>query len=278
MKKANDEAIMKNPPDYFMESEDENIRLDVKTDPDALKRQALWCGVQSGMRILDAGCGPGVTTALLAEMVGPYGIVTGVDYSSERIAYARHHYGDRPGVAFDLHDLRESCRRLGTFDLIWARFVLEYHLSSARRIVANLIECLKPGGVLCLLDLDYNCLIHYDPPESMGRIVENVMAAMSQRYDFDPFVGRKLYSMLYDAGLKQISVDVSAHNVFYGVLKQKDHFNIMKKLEIAAKLEPQLLAGYPGGIERFHRDFEAFLLDPRRFSYTPLILCRGQKT
>ncbi len=277
MKQSEGKAGGKNPPDYFMESEDENLRLDVKTDPDALKRQALWCGVQSGMRILDAGCGPGVTTALLAEMAGPDGSVTGVDYSSERIAYARRHYGDQTGVAFDLHDLRESCRRLGGFDLIWVRFVLEYHRSSAGRIVANLIECLNPGGLLCLLDLDYNCLIHYDPPESMSRIVENVMAAMSQRYDFDPFVGRKLYAMLYDAGLEKIQVDVSAHNVFYGVLKKKDHFNIMKKLEIAAKLEPQLLDGYPGGMERFHQDFEAFLLDPRRFSYTPLILCRGQK-
>ena len=37
----------------------EAIRLEVKTDPQALQRQALWCGVKPGMRVLDAGCGAG---------------------------------------------------------------------------------------------------------------------------------------------------------------------------------------------------------------------------
>ena len=62
-----------------MESEDENIRLDVKTDPAAFRRQALWGGIQRGMKILDAGCGPGATTVLLSELAGPDGFVTGVD-------------------------------------------------------------------------------------------------------------------------------------------------------------------------------------------------------
>ncbi|MCK7502972.1 MAG: hypothetical protein MZV70_01950 [Desulfobacterales bacterium] len=31
---------------YLMESDDEALRLDVKTDPADLRRQALWCGVK----------------------------------------------------------------------------------------------------------------------------------------------------------------------------------------------------------------------------------------
>jgi SAM-dependent methyltransferase len=50
---------------YLMESEEEAVRLDLKTDPDAVRKQALWCGVKAGLRVLDAGCGPGKTTSIL---------------------------------------------------------------------------------------------------------------------------------------------------------------------------------------------------------------------
>jgi hypothetical protein len=34
---------------------------------------------------------------------------------------------------------------------------------------------------------------------------------------------------------------------------------------------------YPGGTEAFIHDFNKFLIDPRRFTYTPLIMCKGKK-
>ncbi len=64
---------------YLMENVEESIRLEVKTDPETFRQQALWGGVRPGMRVLDAGCGPGKTTALLHEMVQPGGEVLGVD-------------------------------------------------------------------------------------------------------------------------------------------------------------------------------------------------------
>ncbi|MFO7569828.1 MAG: class I SAM-dependent methyltransferase [Smithellaceae bacterium] len=261
--------------DYLMESEDENIRLDVKTDPEGVRRQALWCGVQPGMRILDAGCGPGRTSSILHAMVEPGGEVVGVDYSGRRIAYAEKHYGNQKGLEFHEHDIRNSSEKFGTFDLIWVRFVLEYHRDGAIGIVNQLIKCLKPGGTLCLLDLDYNCLIHYALPKVMSDILARIMAAVDEHYNFDTYVGRKLYSFLYDAGLADVEVELMAHNLFYGQIKDKDLFNLTKKIEMVAKLEPELVSTYPGGYHQFHADFERYLLDPRRFSYTPLLLCKG---
>src|SRR4030065_1769964 len=101
--------------EYLMESEEENIRLEVKTDPDALRKQALWCGVKPGLRILDGGCGPGITTALLYEMIQPGGSIVGVDLSETRIAYAKENYGGKNGIEFSLHDLRESMEKYGQF-------------------------------------------------------------------------------------------------------------------------------------------------------------------
>ena len=43
----------------------------------------------AGSRGLDAGCGVGLQTLLLAETVGPAGHVTGLDLSPEILVYAR---------------------------------------------------------------------------------------------------------------------------------------------------------------------------------------------
>src|SRR5262245_21367903 len=46
-------------------------------------------GIRRGMRVLDIGCGVGMVTQLLAELVGPHGEVIGVDYSAAQIQQAR---------------------------------------------------------------------------------------------------------------------------------------------------------------------------------------------
>jgi SAM-dependent methyltransferase len=264
-----------NSQDYLMESEDEAIRLDVKTDPAAVRRQALWCGVKPGMRILDAGCGPGKTTALLHEMLQPGGSITGVDFSENRIAYAKEHYGGKKGIEFYLQDLQQSMEGLGEFDLIWVRFVLEYYRKGALDIVKNLINHVKPGGRLCLLDLDYNCLNHYELPAPIAAMLPQIMKFVDEKYNFDTFAGRKLYSFLYDNGFEDIDVELMAHNLIYGKIKDKDKFNLMKKVEISAVKAEKMVKSYPGGYRQFYIDLEKYLVDHRRFTYTPLILCKG---
>ena len=263
---------------YFMESEEEAIRLDIKTDPDAVRDQARWCGLAPGMRVLDAGCGAGITTSILAGMVQPGGSVLGLDYSSERVEYAKTHYSHIRGVSFELHDLRNPLNEQGRFDLIWIRFVLEYHRVGATDIVRNLIEALKPGGCLCLLDLDFNCLIHYELPSATMEMLRRIMEAVDERFNFDTFIGRKLYSFLYDAGMQDISVGLRAHNLFYGEMNESSKFNLTKKIETAGWAVDDLIsASYRGGYRGLYDDFIKYINDPRRFSYTPLIMCRGFK-
>ena len=58
---------------YLMENSEEALRLELKTDPEAVHIQANWCGVQPGMHVLDAGCGPGKVTSILYEFTRPRG-------------------------------------------------------------------------------------------------------------------------------------------------------------------------------------------------------------
>ena len=120
---------------YLMDNLEEEIRLEIKTDPDAVRREAAWCGLKPGMRVLDAGCGPGKTSSILHEMIQPGGTLLSMDYVEKRITYATKHYGGKPGLDFQVHDLRNPLNDEGPFDLIWVRFVLEFNLLESSEIV-----------------------------------------------------------------------------------------------------------------------------------------------
>jgi len=261
---------------YLMENADEEARLALKTGPENLERQAIWCGIRPGMRVLDAGCGIGKTSRLLYGMVQPGGEVVGIDFSKKRVAYAREHYRAK-GLSFQVCDLTRPLplSRIGKFDVIWVRFVLEYFREESRAIVKNLREGLSPGGYLCLLDLDHNCLGHYDLPPEMEATLVKLMKA-TEKLNFDPYCGRKLYSYLYDLGFHDISVDLMAHHLIYGELGDVDAFNWAKKLQVTGNKAENVFADYPGGFKSFFSDFQTFFADPRRFTYTPLIMCKGR--
>ena len=262
---------------YLMENLEEAIRLEIKTDPEAVRKQALWCDLKPGLRVLDAGCGPGKITSILHEMIQPDGTILGIDYSEERIHYAKQHYGQKEGIDFQIHDLRNSLDAMGLFDFIWVRFVLEYNREESPDIVRNLTACLKPGGYLFLIDLDHNCLNHYELPAKMDDILFQLMNMLECEYNFDPYSGRKLYAYLYDLGYRDIQLNLLAHHLIYGKIRDEDLFNWIKKVEIASLKTKELFKSYPGGHDAFFADFTEFFLDPRRFTYTPLILCKGMK-
>ena len=262
---------------YLMENQEESIRLELKTDPAVVRKQAMWCGLKSRLRVLDVGCGPGKTSAILHEMIQPDGELLGLDFSEERIEYAKKHYGGKPGIHFQVYDFTTPLVGFGQFDLIWVRFCLEYHRVESFEVVRNLSACLKPGGSLCLMDLDHNCLNHYELPTKMERILFELMAILEEHYNIDPYAGRKLYSYLYDLGYEEIQMDLVAHHLIYGKVKNTDAYNWMKKVEVTSTIVREIFEHYPGGHTKFLDDYMRFFSDPRRFTYTPLILCKGMK-
>jgi SAM-dependent methyltransferase len=260
---------------YLMENDEEAFRLDLKTDNEVTTKQALWAGIKPGMRVADIGFGSGKTTSRLNELVQPGGSAVGIDISEQRVEFAKEHY-DCPEVEFLWRDARKSLDDLGTFDFVWVRFLLEYYLKESFDLVENIAKRVKPGGILCLIDLDYNCLTHYGLPMRLERTLL-ALGKLNQKVNFDPFVGRKLYSFLYDLGFKEINVDISGHHVIFGELKKTDAFNWVKKAEVIPKKIGFEFDEYPGGYVEFFEEFKKFFAQPRRFTYSPIISCRGRK-
>jgi ubiquinone/menaquinone biosynthesis C-methylase UbiE len=261
---------------YLMENQDEGKRLELKTDIEAVKRQAAWAGIGPGMRVLDVGCGTGITTGALAELVGPNGHVTGLDFSAERLATAREQFGAN-NVDFVCHDIHQPYHRAQPYDAIWTRFFLEYFKTEQQQIIIHSVASLKPGGIACLADLDNNSLGHSGISERLQQTLLDVMSRLEKDFNFDPYAGRHLYGHLYDLGFQDIICTVEAHHLIYGEIEEKDRYNWLRKVEVAAQKSGCLYTAYKGSFDAFHREVQEFLNNPHRFTYTPLIIARGIK-
>jgi SAM-dependent methyltransferase len=259
-----------------MESDAETHRLDMKTDTETVKQQALWAGIEPGMRVADLGFGSGKTTICLNELVQPGGQTVGVDISPDRIAYATARYA-HASIEYVCQNISEPLDSLGTFDFIWVRFVLEYHRQKSFQLVENISSILNPGGILCLIDLDYNCLSHFGLPDRLEKTLYQIMTLMQNDFDFDPYVGRKLYAYLYDLAFLDIRVNMAPHHLIYGSLNQTDAFNWTQKVAVAVKQSGFVFDDFPGGYDEFYDEFKQAFANPRRFTYTPVISCRGVK-
>lgn len=261
---------------YLMEDAEESLRLDLKTDVTVVRKQARWARMKPGMRVLDVGCGIGKTTLALHDLIRPGGSVVGIDSSDERIKYAETISTDKT-VQFLQRDFTQSLVDLGTFDFVWIRFVLEYYRAEAWSIVQNVASVLKPGGILCLIDLDYNCLTHFEMPERLEKTTQEIMTAAENKANFDPYVGRKLYSYLYKMDFTDIRAHVGVHHLIYGNLNPIDGYVWAKKMEVAGKRVSFDFRRYSSGYEGYVAEFTAFLNDPGRFTYTPVISVCGRK-
>jgi SAM-dependent methyltransferase len=261
---------------YLMESDEEAIRLDVKTDARVVEDHGRWAGIRPGMRVADLGCGSGKTTFHLHRLAQPGGSSLGVDIAAQRIYFARRHY-QAQGLAYIVKDFCAPLGEIGPFDFIWMRFVLEYYRAQSADIVRHVAASLKPGGILCLLDLDCNCLRFHGFPPRLERAVRGIMEALEKSRNFDPYVGVKLYSILYDLGLEDIRVRVDPHNLIYGAFKESEKFNWVKKAQMAGTLSGFGFEEYPGGAAEFMEEIRLSFTDPRAFTYTPVIVCCGRK-
>ena len=70
---------------------------------------------------------------------------------------------------------------------------------------------------------------------------------------------------------------MSSHHLIYGELDEIERYNWERKVLVAARRSGCNFSHYDGGFDEFAREFSAAFQDPRRFTYTPLIICCGKK-
>lgn len=108
-------------------------------------RYAFARPLAHGRRVLDAACGEGYGSALLAAAGGD---VLGLDIDAGVVDHARTRYADVPGLRFDRADAtRLDAYADGAFDLILSFETLE-HVREQERLLDGFARLLAPGGLL----------------------------------------------------------------------------------------------------------------------------------
>ena len=147
--------------EYYGYRNDAFVRYTHRIRIDRLRRLILRLsrsvGQPSRSRALDAGCGFGVYSIVLAEAGFQ---VQGVDISEEEIARARQWATSRGlghKIGFHVGDLQMMTNREDAFDLVVCSEVLE-HLENPALGASNLFRALKTGGTAIISMPNMACL------------------------------------------------------------------------------------------------------------------------
>jgi SAM-dependent methyltransferase len=159
----------------------------------------------AGSRVLEAGCGVGAQTVTLARN-SPEARFTCIDVSPESLAAARARARDAAlaNVTFQQADIFALPFPEGSFDHVFVCFVLE-HLARPGDALASLRSRLSPGGTLTVVEGDHGSTF-FHPDDADARRAIDCLIALQARAGGDALVGRRLYPLLVEAGLRDVSV------------------------------------------------------------------------
>lgn len=140
---------------------------------------------RSGMRILDAGCGPGRLTIPLARLVGPSGEVVALDMQEGMLARVRAHAA-RLGLT-NVRTLqapleqgsKTSELQSGGFDRVLLVTVLG-EVPDRDAALAGLHAALKPGGILSITELIIDP--DYVPHRTVTRLAQRAGFQQDRRF------------------------------------------------------------------------------------------------
>jgi SAM-dependent methyltransferase len=160
-------------------------------------------------RILDVGCGTAEALVRLAAKF-PAASFVGIDLEEAHLERARERcrgFGDRVrfqrGDALALQRASESC------DLVISRHVV-HALPDATRAVAEMARVARRGGRLHVLAEDYGMLWCYPTSLDSDGFWQRIPPIYGSAIGCDLHVGRKMFTILSDLGMRDISVDYVA--------------------------------------------------------------------
>jgi SAM-dependent methyltransferase len=159
-----------------------------------------------GATVLEAGCGTGCQTVLLAA-ANPQTRFVSMDRSAASLHLAEQ--------AIAAHGLANVCFRQGDifdppfadqeFDHLFICFVLE-HLIDPAGALHCLRRLLKPGGTITVIEGDHGSFYCHPETRESRRTVD-CLVQLQAHLGGDSLLGRRLYPMLVETGFTQVRVE-----------------------------------------------------------------------
>jgi ubiquinone/menaquinone biosynthesis C-methylase UbiE len=165
----------------------------------------LHCmALRAGEVVLDVGPGPGFLAQNMATIVGPSGVVSGIDQSEPMVAMARQRCRDQDWVDIQVGEATELPYQDGIFDAAVATQVYEY-VKDVDLALRELCRVLRPGGRAFIVDTDWSSIVwNNSDPERMRR----VLRAWDEHL-VDPHLPAALTPRLERAGFQVVHRDVN---------------------------------------------------------------------
>jgi ubiquinone/menaquinone biosynthesis C-methylase UbiE len=163
----------------------------------ALLRDA---GLSEGMRVLDVGSGAGDVALLAAEIVGPRGMVVGVDTSPEAVALATERAASAGlrNVRFQTQDAAEVMLD-APVDALIGRLILMYFTDPAFTL-RRLVSWVKPGGIVAFQEIDMAGATSWPCCPLFETVVQRITTTFT-RAGCDARTGLKLPAIFRETGL-----------------------------------------------------------------------------
>jgi SAM-dependent methyltransferase len=256
---------------YVFDSANECDRLERQAallDPERLLRAVR---PPSGARILDAGCGSGAVSRIIAKR-HPDAEVVGVDVNPAYVSYAARRAKEEglDNLSFQPGDVQALLFPDTSFDLVWTQFVL-YFLPRPEAALAEFRRLLRPGGQVVIALHENTYLAHAPENPSLQDRLERVIPGL-----LDVRLARRLPLMLRAAGFADVAAEVELDPVYTAIGRISDgsRRNVSEILASAIPRISELLGGQSQA-EAYRADLLAWLDHPDTCSYSFLWTVSG---
>jgi ubiquinone/menaquinone biosynthesis C-methylase UbiE len=258
---------------YVMEDYREAARLAAKVDAADWVRTYVLPNVPRDASILSLGCGPATIEAEVARADSSLE-VTAVDASAERCDAARQTVGSRSNARIVHADALRLPFPTGSFDFVYARFLLQHIGNHACEAVAEMARVCRSGGRILLQDLDGQIVWHFPENPTLRQMTPALLEGLAQN-GFDPYVGRKLYTYAHRARLCNLDVQIAPYHAVFGSADEQILKRWRLKLDIARPTIGKIV-----GTDQADRVVQAFLAhleDPESITYSVEFTVLGVK-
>ena len=158
-----------------------------------------------GSRVLEAACGVGAQTVILARN-SPGAEFVSVDISEESLAAAKDRVF-REGicnVTFRQADIYDLPFGPETFDHVFVCFLLE-HLADPLLALNNLKGILRANGTLTVIEGDHGSALFYPDSRDAHRVID-CLVQLQRQAGGNALIGRELWHLMTDAGFMDVTV------------------------------------------------------------------------
>jgi len=158
-----------------------------------------------GSSVLEAGCGVGAQTVILATN-SPQARITAIDVSAASLAEAAKalQAAGIHDVTLRQADIFQAPFPPESFDHVFLCFVLE-HLARPVEALTALKRLLKPGGTLTAIEGDHGST-YFHPDSDYAHRAVRCLVELQARAGGNALVGRALYPLLKEAGFGEVHV------------------------------------------------------------------------